>query len=34
LPGELHGLSWVRSQELFARATLDWLSQPTNDPRA
>jgi pimeloyl-ACP methyl ester carboxylesterase len=34
LPGELHGLSWVRSQELFARATLDWLSQLTNDPRA
>jgi len=27
LPGELHGLSWVRSQELFARTTLDWISQ-------
>lgn len=27
IPGELHGLSWVRSQELFVRATLDWISQ-------
>lgn len=34
LPGELHGLSWVRSQELFARSTLDWLSQLANDKRA
>ena len=27
LPGELHGLSWVSSQELFARTTLDWISR-------
>ncbi len=29
LPGELHGLSWVRSQELFVRTTLDWISHLT-----
>jgi len=27
LPGELHGLSRVRSQEAFVRTTLDWISQ-------
>lgn len=27
LPGELHGLSWVSSQELFMRSTLDWISR-------
>lgn len=27
LPGELHGLSWVGSQELFARTTRDWISR-------
>jgi dienelactone hydrolase len=26
LPGELHGLSWVKSQELFVRTTLDWIA--------
>jgi pimeloyl-ACP methyl ester carboxylesterase len=26
-PGELHGLSWVRAQELFVRTTREWISQ-------
>ncbi|HTX54727.1 MAG TPA: hypothetical protein VMD08_15070 [Candidatus Baltobacteraceae bacterium] len=30
-PGELHGLSWVGSQERFVRTTLDWISQLTAD---
>ncbi|MEB4209153.1 alpha/beta hydrolase family protein [Mycobacterium sp. 94-17] len=34
LPGELHGLSWVRSQQLFAGLALDWLSQTASDPHA
>jgi pimeloyl-ACP methyl ester carboxylesterase len=34
LPGELHGLSWVRSQELFVRTTLDWISRLTGDQRS
>jgi pimeloyl-ACP methyl ester carboxylesterase len=32
LPGELHGLSWVRSQQLFMQATKGWLSRPRNYP--
>ncbi|MDT5349566.1 MAG: hypothetical protein QOH91_2853, partial [Mycobacterium sp.] len=34
LPGELHGLGRVRSQELFMRATLNWIAQLRADRRA
>jgi pimeloyl-ACP methyl ester carboxylesterase len=33
LPGELHGLTSVRSQDLFVRTTLDWISQLTVPPQ-
>lgn len=33
-PGEWHGLSWIKAQELFVRTTLDWISQLIADQRS
>jgi pimeloyl-ACP methyl ester carboxylesterase len=33
VPGELHGITGVKAQEMFVRTTLDWISEITTDER-